>query len=563
MAIEGISLENPIDIHPTVKQIAKKAEFKETNELLVNYTAVEVMNFFKQLGRKPSIEELRLNQQRYKLSKTSINKIALELGYSLEDVEKEWLKSNPLYKIIDSNTKPVGVTDKQVDTAYSHLMFLYDKSDEVEKGVIHTHNICISYIPPDDSGNFYNYMLPVKDITKKRLKNILQLANIFFTPNSCRGMSRGNEFVGSVNAFYVDIDNVNPIEYLNRPDVIEALNKLKPSLIIVTGNGIHIYFKLKKCWANTDKYRRFIAKIQKGVVNFIPSSDKKAVDISRILRLSGSKYVKNGKEVITDTIFESDAVYDIQEVANIVLPLSYENYKKNNDVVVKSANTEKEKDLTKPVQRELIAQRLKKVTNQKGFASTTDIEMGSLKPWTQRQLEVATDIEYLIDINYGDGDKRKRLLFLYGTYLMRVIWTPSIVEDMLRYRNKKFKKPLTDKQFEKVTHSMLISDSKFTHAYNYNYGMGTLVEFIGLDDDIQSKLKVIRGRNIKDRERYQRNKPELTEKQKELEDLKKSIKKMYFRKADGKYIKSGITLKEVAVALNIELSKVKRLVQKL
>lgn len=101
-----------------------------------------------------------------------------------------------------------------------------------------------------------------------------------------------------------------------KDDFIEALKpyNLKPSFIICSGHGYHIYFILRRVHLNPLEW----APIQSALIT-LAKGDTQAKDITRLLRVPGTmnwKDKNNPKPV--EIIFESDRVYDENDFTQLV-----------------------------------------------------------------------------------------------------------------------------------------------------------------------------------------------------------------------------------------------------
>ena len=126
---------------------------------------------------------------------------------------------------------------------------------------------------------------------------------IFWAVNEFKGARQKQNLV-KVRYWAVDIDDGTKQEQWNRIKKV-----LKPSMIIETKNGFHVYYKAVDGTAEN----------WKDIVEFrlIPyfKADKRAKDITRVLRVPGYKHLKDPKEPFKiKIIHQSDREYTSAEM---------------------------------------------------------------------------------------------------------------------------------------------------------------------------------------------------------------------------------------------------------
>ena len=99
-----------------------------------------------------------------------------------------------------------------------------------------------------------------------------------------------NDSVSRLCRFVIDLDNPTG-------DDLETAKKLKPSIIVSSGNGYHIYFCLdgRPCVdrdLDTKRNSEAVKKLQKL---FTGKVDPACVDVERVMRVPGTTNLKNGK----------------------------------------------------------------------------------------------------------------------------------------------------------------------------------------------------------------------------------------------------------------------------
>lgn len=163
--------------------------------------------------------------------------------------------------------------------------------------------------------------------------NPMNLANFFFHVNNCTnksGVKLSNSDIDEVNYIFVDVDFKNTASSVE--DTLKVwqnnvFNKLtiKPSIIVKTGGGLHIYFEVAE---QDRKNVKELALIQKAFVKMLVpfGADGGVCDLARVLRVPqtlNSKYFDNSIQKMT---VEQD--YEITRIAqvNYLNPIDLEPY---------------------------------------------------------------------------------------------------------------------------------------------------------------------------------------------------------------------------------------------
>ena len=140
---------------------------------------------------------------------------------------------------------------------------------------------------------------------KSELRDVIELNNYgrwgaYFTVNGFANFPRNRhrkiEFVTSLNAHFVEIDNPDkPVRDIKNEAALLAAEKGIPfTAMVETGRGVHGYWILKEPIINpTDDQKREYERIQDALTQAF-DGDKAARDIARILRIPFGKYWKDG-----------------------------------------------------------------------------------------------------------------------------------------------------------------------------------------------------------------------------------------------------------------------------
>ncbi|MCI6519329.1 MAG: hypothetical protein MR432_07160, partial [Prevotellaceae bacterium] len=162
--------------------------------------------------------------------------------------------------------------------------------------------------------------------------------NVFFgvglrnkvLPNGQRG---GEKEILCVTALYADIDikgNAHaqtslPSSVIEATDFLHSL-KIKPSIIVNSGNGIHGYWLLDKPFIiETEEDRKHMSSIFKGFGRYVNSEAKKygwkidsVYDLARILRVPGTINHKLGTGAKCEVIESHDERHNISEFIQFI-----------------------------------------------------------------------------------------------------------------------------------------------------------------------------------------------------------------------------------------------------
>ncbi|TET83073.1 hypothetical protein E3J38_01100 [candidate division TA06 bacterium] len=155
-------------------------------------------------------------------------------------------------------------------------------------------------------------------------------ANIYFGVCPRRRKQGKEEDVGEISSLWVDLDCETPDE---RADALDRLGRLPspPSIIISSGNGLHCYWLLRKPYSIKGNEDRLNVKgYLKGLALALGAD--RAFDLSRILRVPGTRNLKDSHNPLPVKILESHQArrYDLSD---------FEEYKVNME------NTHTELDL--------------------------------------------------------------------------------------------------------------------------------------------------------------------------------------------------------------------------
>lgn len=363
--------------------------------------------------------------------------------------------------------------------------------------------------------------------------------DVFITPNTMYIPKRDANNIRQFRALYVDIDNIEGGQLSVAYEVFELAEKNlipKPSMIIDSGRGIHLYWRIKNApysaiytWQNIEDMLIYRLKHL--------GADSKASDSARVLRIPNTINSRNNAKsrvlYIDDSIEYS--MFDIKE--------NYLNkYKKNQ---VHRAKREHNK-----------------LINNLFFNSYS------------LHISRSNDILKLCKLrNYNVKGYRNMILHCYAYWQGIYIRDNEELENKVLELNSMFKEPLNNREVKAILRCIPKAINKFIEYEQgkalgenkkvsskmkdrggYWYKNETLIERLDITEKEQERLETIisanekyRRRNIK---RTPRNEQGLTKKQEEIKLLEQKVNDL---------LEKGYTKKEVMKKLNLSRSTMYRI----
>lgn len=393
------------------------------------------------MKQKPTVEIIKQNCMRYEYDATEIKELCDAFGFNAFDyraIRNEVYDSiSPIAQAVNGKVK---LEDKErVDAAWKHIQDLHFRSSCYGNIIFGCPRLTRIR-----KNSMWQYAIPKSKITRAMVARLLLVPNLYIMVNTSRTFSRKSDEVVSVNALYLDIDNVQDVEGFVQKCKEEGRFAVEPSKIISSGGGLHIYFHLENAYAK-EKLVPYINRIQKALHTIYPEADKLS-DLVRFLRLDGSTYNKPIKGIKTvHTVYESDKVYTVSEIGpKLVAPYV--------------PRPKKEKSKVHSFNRK-----------DKPFAV---VPQGT---WRELELKRVRDMEYLYKIGHFDDDRRKRGIFFYALFVLRASGSFGEASAMAWEMNKAFKYPLKPEEVE----NQLSSVKK--NGFNYRYKRETLVGQLEID----------------------------------------------------------------------------------
>lgn len=302
------------------------------------------------------------------------------------------------------------------------------------------------------------------------LKQDFDKENIYISMSTFYKPMRRIETIKEIGSLFIDLDTYNTQftktqilmnleeNYFNRSIPI-------PNLIIDSGRGLTLVWSIEKV-----PYKAL--PLWKAVQEYLYSqlkefgADRKALDVTRILRVPGSINSKSGTRV---TILEKyEYKYTLREIQSEFLPDLDENRPKKKGRPKKVVYIHRERSL-----------------------------------YQGRILDLVKLCELR---NYDVKGRREIILFLYRYYLCYFYEDEQkALEDVLEL-NKEFIQPLSEKELIRATNS---AEKVFkSKDKQYKYKNETLIELLEISEYEQTHMKIIIGKEEykrRDREYQKRN----------------------------------------------------------
>ena len=412
----------------------------------------------------------------------------------------------------------------------------------------------------DKTTDGYIQILKISDSKKVKIENVKYedlekieeyagQEDVFITPNTMYIPSRKVENIRQLRALFQDIDceklGFNKSEVVYMIWILYYEGKIpKPSLVIDSGRGLHIYWVIKNApygalqtWQELQDYLYHQLKHL--------GADKRATDGARVLRLPNTINSRSKTEcsVLYSEIIEY-SMYDLRE--------KYLNYKPKSHQL-KIQQTKKDD---------------KKVINNKLFNSYS------------LHMARAEDIEMLCKLrNYDVKGNRNMIIHCYAYWKGIYIRDEFELQNTVIELNNSFIEPLKENEVLSIVRSVGKAIDKFIEYEQgirsgqdkrvtkgmrdkggYWYKNETLIDRLCITKSEQKHMKTIIGtdekykrKNIK-RNQSRRNNNGLTQREQQKQDLINKVKRL---------IEKGIKQNKIAEKLGVTKGRVSQIVKEL
>lgn len=345
------------------------------------------------------------------------------------------------------------------------------------------------------------------------LKQDFDKENIYISMSTFYKPMRRIETIKEIGSLFIDLDTYNTQftktqilmnleeNYFNRSIPI-------PNLIIDSGRGLTLVWSI-------EKVPHMALPLWKAVQEYLYSqlkefgADRKALDVTRILRVPGSINSKSGTRV---TILEKyEYKYTLRGIQSEFLPDLDENRPKKKGRPKKVVYIHRERSL-----------------------------------YQGRILDLVKLCELR---NYDVKGQREIILFLYRYYLCYFYEDEQkALEDVLEL-NKDFIQPLSEKELIRSTNS---AEKVFkSKDKQYKYKNETLIELLEISEYEQTHMKIIIGKEEYKRRNNEYNKKKYKEKLKQLGKMTKQEELNILRQKIKVLREKGLKNKDIMQMLNI------------
>ena len=402
------------------------------------------------------------------------------------------------------------------------------------------------------------YIYRIKELgTQMTLFESTKNLNIYSSVNTFYNPKRNFENLYSLNALFCDIDCVR--HNISIKEAYKELVKLwisdiipEPSLVINSGNGLHIYWYLETCYAST-----------KNKVSFVPTYQALLNAFSKKLAFLGADF----KTAEPSRVLGVPSTYNIksQTERKIIHP--------NLNLIEKGILHDKKirYKIIELAQTYLIKrERKERTAYEKRAVKFNELTLSHTRMEDYRKLI------HLRNRNNVYEGYRNQLLYNYGLENIDYTKTKLNLQNSLAEINNMLIKPVTEKELGGIVKSL--EKSKFKKIRNQ-----TIIEQLEISESEQTKMSILieKGikiyRNITQKKEKRRNENNLTRREQSKKDNIFLILDSYYlqnrkRKeiADNlkisvntinSYLDNKITLKEKVIFL-IERNESKRNIMK-
>lgn len=383
---------------------------------------------------------------------------------------------------------------------------------------------------------------------KKALELYTNSSDTFITPNTNYNGKRQTNTIRQLRSLYIDLDHAtytfNDLVY-NTWDLVNAEKIPCPTMVISSGRGAHLYWRINHApyqalatWQELEDYFCYQLKFL--------GADKKATDVSRLLRFPDTINSKNG-EPCKVMLLDNSITYSMYELREKYLQWKP---KKITEIIVKDDKNNKKAPT--------------KVIN---FFTSYTLHMAR-----------AEDILILCNLrNYNVNGYRNMILHCYAYWLGVTHRNIDELSEEVHQLNNKFTSPLKESEVDAILRCIPKAIDKFISYEQglrsgevkrvskgmrdkggYWYKNETLIDRLDITPEEQKHLKTI----ISEKEKYRRNADTkkakqkakrrntngLTKREQEKEDLINKVKELKLQ---------GLTQKKASEILNKSIRTIK------
>lgn len=457
-----------------------------------------IEDFYRQAGYEPTESNIQQNIRHYCLSPSESNDL-----YALYGFQKPRKKHNAIHRAMRAAKAP-KIAPKSVSEAFEYIHSLHDSND----------TDAVLFALAIDGGEVSQISFRISDIDQTFMERLLSLENVFLSVNSFFKRERSQNALQRFSAVFLDFDDIDdPEAFLDELEASGRLDSIQPSLAVASGNGLHLYWLLKDCYANR-LMKDFVGRVQHALLNRFPEADKQVKDFSRVMRIPGSIHLKDrmNPKVVRLIELVGKPYYRIDELGQEVLPYS------SDEVTAYKGRATKE-------------QKMNLVQFRKNVHSLHYQRMKDIEAYLKSDNPVI---------------HRKAALFLYRHFAYRMSGNAEHALQVTQRLNDELENPLTSMDLMNHTNGA-------DKGIDYNYKTPTIVEMLEIEPELQTKMSTLIGKTEK-------NARDLSRKRKVREGTKKETarrKESLVSRAQA-LKDEGYTKKQIASEIGVSESTVKR-----
>ena len=456
----------------------------------------------------------------------------------------------PLSKVFDSSLELKLIRETQ-----EFIRFVLAEHNDFDWYELRTLKNMSNYNRPD---YLYNY---TKDFALKAVRYLINKENIYFTPNCFKvrrgGKARAKDNMTKVNCFVLDIDFKD--QELSQEEIKDiVLNKLRirPSYILNTGNGLHIYYKINPYnllykYSITYHDRIYSSLVKTYEKYGIITDTNITSDLERLFRLPNTINYDIDKDLEKKKckiIYKDlEAIYNLKDIKLMTEGI----YEELAEAEKSKYNAKAEKWLKEKEKR-------KNKVFEYNFNDSNTKKFTPLSLHSRR----SEDLKFLIRQGKAKRGMRDNFLFYYCANMLHLdhIKTSQDRIDAYRYQydrylfeleevNQMFDEPVETDELDNIILYLL----RNRNSYN-KMKTSTFIEKLDITTEEQEKLKVLKDKQIskkcRNKKYYEANKEENNQKKnikrrearKEVNKLEKEKKK--YEKLMRSYEESSKVIRE-------------------
>ena len=157
--------------------------------------------------------------------------------------------------------------------------------DEIFSDIRENEYIRLGWTDPDEEFNYASYTNP--DEFKKNLGTLKKnpdAINIYFSPNpSLAPNTRHDPQLIKINWLFIDVDQIARDQFESHVNDFIAKYNLKPSFVVYSGKGYHLYWRLTDQWT-ADEWKT----TQRAIREFFGADDIVS-NATNLLRVPGTE----------------------------------------------------------------------------------------------------------------------------------------------------------------------------------------------------------------------------------------------------------------------------------